>query len=53
MRIWISRQQARAFGPLVYRKAKRGFLMLAHYHGKLFWCGHVIPHGFYLTPYQG
>jgi len=50
-KLYISRQQARAFGSLSYNKAKCGYKLIITWHGQMWWLGHVIPHGFYLETY--
>jgi hypothetical protein len=53
MRTYISRQLARVLADdFTYSHAKRGKLMLVWRGGELFWLGHVIPHGFYLVPFN-
>lgn len=52
MRVYISRQRARSFGPLCYRKAKNGYMMLVTHMGQTWWMGNTINHGFYLYPFN-
>ena len=53
MRTYISRQMARAIADdFTYSKVKSGKLMLVWKGGVLNWLGHVIPHGFYLVPFD-
>lgn len=52
MRVYISRQRAQSFGSLTYYKAKHGKMMLVNHLGQLWWMGYVIPHGFYLYPFN-
>ena len=51
-RVYITRQQARIFGPLRYNKAKAGYKMIVTWHGQYFWLAYVQPHGFYLEAYE-
>jgi hypothetical protein len=52
-KVYISRQQARSLADdYSYYKAKRGNLMLVWWGEQLFWLGYVIPHGFYVVPFQ-
>lgn len=52
MRRYISHQKARSFGSLAYRKAKNGFNMLVTCDGVQCWLGYVVPHGFYVYPFE-
>ena len=51
MRLNISPDRARSFGPLAYRKAKQGRNMLVSHHGQMFWLCHSA-NGFFLTPFD-
>lgn len=53
MKTYISRQLARALADdFTYYKAKSGSMMLVWQNGVLNWLGYVIPHGFYLVPFD-
>ena len=51
-KLYISCQQARAFGSLSYNKAKAGYKMIVTWHGEIYWLAYVQPHGFYLEAYN-